>query len=59
MGYRFVDLLWAHGQSVWQILPLNPTEEIYDFSPYNSTSAFAGNSLLVSLEMLVEDGLFV
>lgn len=56
MGYRFVDLLWAHGQSVWQILPLNPTEEIYDFSPYNSTSAFAGNSLLVSLEMLVEEG---
>ena len=51
----FVDFLAAAGQSVWQILPLTEVDEA--FSPYRSPSAFAGNTLLVSPEMLVEDGL--
>ncbi|MHB8619293.1 MAG: 4-alpha-glucanotransferase [Chloroflexota bacterium] len=54
-AYRFVDWLEAAGQQLWQILPLGPTG--FGNSPYASTSAFAGNPRLISLERLVEDGL--
>ena len=54
-AYQWVDWLAAAGQSVWQILPLNPTG--YGDSPYASFSAFAGNPLLISLELLVQGGL--
>lgn len=55
-SYRFIDLLKECNQSVWQILPLNPTEEIYGFSPYSSVSAFAGNVMLISPMAMVEEG---
>ena len=51
----FVDFLADARQSVWQVLPLGPTG--YGDSPYQSFSAFAGNTLLVSPDLLVEDGL--
>ncbi len=54
-AYEFVDLLYEMNQSLWQILPLGPTG--YGNSPYQSFSAFAGNTLLISLEKLIEDGL--
>jgi 4-alpha-glucanotransferase len=54
-AYRFVDFLSASGQSLWQVLPLSPTDDAG--SPYSSYSAFAGNSLLISPENLVKDGL--
>jgi len=54
-AYQFVDFLAAAGQSYWQILPLGPTG--YGDSPYQTFSAFAGNPLLVSPQLLVEDGL--
>ena len=54
-AYEFVDFLEETGQSLWQVLPLGPTG--YGDSPYQCFSAFAGNPLLVSLELLVEDGL--
>lgn len=54
-AYRFVDWLAAHGQSIWQVLPLGPTS--YGDSPYQTLSAFAGNSNLISLDRLVEGGL--
>lgn len=54
-AYNFVDFLFEAGQSLWQVLPLGPTG--YGDSPYASYSAFAGNTLLVSPERLVEDGL--
>ena len=54
-AYRFVDWLEAHGQSIWQVLPLGPTS--YGDSPYQTLSAFAGNANLISLDRLVEDGL--
>ncbi len=54
-AFRFVDFLAAAGQTFWQIMPLGPTG--YGDSPYSSFSAFAGNTLLVSPERLVEDGL--
>ncbi len=53
-AYRFVDLLAASGQRVWQVLPLGPTHD--DLSPYQSLSAFAGNRHLISLHRLVEWG---
>ena len=53
-AYKFVDFLAAAGQKVWQILPLNPVGP--GNSPYASSSAFAGNPLLISLELLAEKG---
>ncbi len=53
-AYRFVDFLAEGKQSLWQILPLGPTG-VGD-SPYASTSSFAGNPLLISLDKLVEAG---
>jgi len=54
-AYRFVDFLTASRQSLWQVLPLGPTG--YGDSPYACYSAFAGNTLLISPERLVADGL--
>ncbi|GAB4347758.1 MAG: 4-alpha-glucanotransferase [Candidatus Abyssubacteria bacterium] len=56
-AFRLVDFLKEAKQSIWQILPLNPTDLIHYNSPYHSTSAFAGNPLLISPELLAQDGL--
>jgi 4-alpha-glucanotransferase len=56
-AYRFADFLAEAGQSYWQILPLNPTNPLQGNSPYVSTSAFAGNTLLISPDFLLEDNL--
>ena len=48
----FVDFLAAAKQRMWQVLPLSPTG--YGSSPYSALSAFAGNPLLISLEVLAE-----
>jgi 4-alpha-glucanotransferase len=53
-AYRFVDFLVETKQTYWQILPLGPTG--YGDSPYQSFSAFAGNPLLISPDVLVRDG---
>jgi len=53
-AYRFVDFLGSARQGLWQVLPLGPLG--YGNSPYSSTSAFAGNPLLISLERLAEHG---
>ncbi|MBR5616575.1 MAG: 4-alpha-glucanotransferase [Oscillospiraceae bacterium] len=54
-AFEFVDFLAEAGQSIWQILPLNPTG--YGDSPYQSCSTFAGNHYLIDLEELVEEDL--
>ncbi|MDR1209516.1 MAG: 4-alpha-glucanotransferase [Clostridiales bacterium] len=54
-AYAFVDFLKKAGQSLWQILPLNPTG--YGDSPYQSFSTFAGNHLLISPDLLVKEEL--
>ncbi len=51
---KFIDFLAANNMHLWQILPLNPTG--YGDSPYQSFSAFAGNTLLISPDRLVADG---
>ncbi len=56
-AYDFVDFLNAAKQKYWQILPLNPTDAVYGNCPYSSPSAFALNTLFISPELLVKDGL--
>lgn len=55
-AYSFADFLAKAGQSYWQMLPLNPTYSGLGNSPYSSTSAFAGNPLLISPKQLYKDG---
>ena len=54
-AYAFADFLAEAGQAWWQTLPLNPIGE--GSSPYSSIASFATESLMVSPELLVEDGL--
>jgi len=53
-AYRFMDTLAKTNQTLWQILPLSPVDDFG--SPYQSLSAFAGETLLISLKELVNDG---
>jgi 4-alpha-glucanotransferase len=53
-AYGFVDFLAEAGQGLWQMLPLGPTG--YHDSPYQCTSAFAGNPLLISPELMRDAG---
>ena len=54
-AYDFVDFLVRTKQRYWQILPLGTTS--YGDSPYQSFSAFAGNTHFIDLDILVEQGL--
>jgi 4-alpha-glucanotransferase len=54
-AYAWVNRLRDAEQRWWQALPLGPTG--YGNSPYQSLSTFAGNGLLVSPDLLMEDGL--
>lgn len=56
-AHRFVDLLAEAGQRYWQFLPLGPCSRAFAMSPYMGLSAFAGNPLLISPDILVEEGL--
>jgi len=53
-AYEFLEFMSRARQGLWQVLPLNPPAN--GTSPYSSTSAFAGNALLISAERLVEHG---
>ena len=55
-AYEFVEFLETSGTKYWQILPLTPTDAAYKHSPYSSDSAFAGNTLLISPELLEKEG---
>ena len=54
---RFADFLVDAAQTVWQVLPLTAIDGGCGNSPYSPTSAFAGNPLLISPEMLADSGL--
>ena len=56
-AYRFVEFLVQAGMALWQILPFCPTEGGRGYSPYSASSAFAGNPLFISPELLVSMGL--
>ncbi len=49
-AYRFIEFLHRYGFKNWQMLPLGPTLD--DKSPYQSLSAHAANSELISLDWL-------
>lgn len=51
---RFVDYLDKADLKYWQMLPLGPINS--SGSPYQALSSFAGNTFLISLELLVEEG---
>ncbi len=51
----FVDFLYDAGQTLWECLPLGPTG--FGDSPYQPFSAFAGQPLLISPDLLRRDGL--
>ncbi len=53
-AYHFVDWLQSAGQKLWQILPLGGVGP--GNSPYMSSSAFAGNVLLIDLAELAACG---
>lgn len=53
----FAEFLHRSNQTYWQLLPLQPVGADQGFSPYSSSSAVAGNPLLISPELLVDDGL--
>lgn len=53
-AYDFIDFLYKGSQTLWQILPLNPTS--FGDSPYQSFSTFAGNPLLISIDTLITEG---
>ena len=48
-AHRFAEQLAAMGMSWWQVLPVGPTG--YADSPYQSPSTFAGNPLLIELQL--------
>jgi 4-alpha-glucanotransferase len=54
-AYHFVDWLAGAGQRLWQLLPLGGIGP--GNSPYMSSSAFAGNVLLIDLMELAQRGL--
>jgi 4-alpha-glucanotransferase len=54
-SFSWIDRLHDAGLAWWQALPLGPTG--YGNSPYQPMSSFAGNTLLISPERLIADGL--
>lgn len=54
-SFDFIDYLVEAGQTLWQILPLCPTG--FGDSPYQGFSAFAGQPLLISPDILFDQKL--
>lgn len=54
-AFHWVNFLASTGCGLWQILPLGPTG--FGDSPYQCFSAFAGNPLLISPDLLSAEGL--
>ncbi|MEW6427914.1 MAG: 4-alpha-glucanotransferase [Thermodesulfobacteriota bacterium] len=55
-AHRFIALLAEADQCCWQFLPVGPCSRGLDMSPYMGLSAFAGNPMLISPELLIKDG---
>ncbi|MDD3822693.1 MAG: 4-alpha-glucanotransferase [Sphaerochaetaceae bacterium] len=53
-AFRFVDMLADSSVGLWQILPLGPVG--FGNSPYAVRSAFAGNEMLINLDLLSDEG---
>jgi 4-alpha-glucanotransferase len=57
-AFRFADMLKKGEFRYWQILPIGPVSRTHGYSPYASTSTFAGNVLFINLEKLTEKDWF-
>ncbi len=55
VAHEFIASLATAGQKYWQVLPVVPIGP--GNSPYSAPSAFAGNPLLISPDLLVAEGL--
>jgi 4-alpha-glucanotransferase len=53
-AYQFIDFMKEAGLTLWQVLPLGPTG--YGDSPYASFSTHGGNPLIISPQLLMEQG---
>jgi len=53
----FIETLSSTLQKYWQVLPLTVTDNAMGNSPYNSPSAFGGNPLYISPELMLKEGL--
>ncbi len=53
----FAKFLYQSKQQFWQLLPLGTTGPEQSYSPYSSVSSIAGNTLLISPELLQKEGL--
>lgn len=58
-AFDFIDFLERAGQRYWQFLPTAPSDIAYGCSPYMGLSAVAGNPLLISPDLLQEEGLLM
>ncbi len=56
-AYKFADFLQKAGQAYWQILPLNQLNSKMAYSPYSPLSAFAGNTMFINPDILVQQNL--
>ncbi|MCX8137446.1 4-alpha-glucanotransferase [Pyrobaculum aerophilum] len=56
-AYKFADSLAYAEQTYWQTLPINHTVPEYENSPYSAVSSYAGDPVLISLELMKRDGL--
>ena len=54
-AYAFIDVLEKSSQHLWQVLPLGPTG--FGDSPYQGPSAFAGQPLIISPDLLLKQNL--
>ena len=54
-AFTWVDRLHEAGLQWWQGLPVGPTG--WGDSPYQALSSFAGNGLLISPDLLIDEGL--
>jgi 4-alpha-glucanotransferase len=55
-AHRLAGFLKRAGLHFWQVLPLTPTSPGLGNSPYSAFSAFAGNTVLISPDLMVRDG---
>ena len=56
-AHDFVDFLAEAGQRYWQFLPVGPVDQVFSWSPYMSLASLAGNPLLISPDLLLQEGL--
>lgn len=55
-AYHFADQLQLAKQRYWQVLPINPLHPQH-LSPYSPISSMAGEPILISPELLADEGL--